>query len=654
MLSDQKIKKRQRSRAIKGLEAIHKHGILHNDIREENVLINDNGDVYLIDFGMASREDTKKKRKLFEEEQLKYSNLLDRYNACIQIAKKILNEEPMIEYRPPFLNGLELDAFFQKYRIGLEVQGAQHRLHSTSWYKDVKKLEDIVNRDRRKRCICQDNRISLLEVWYDEKPEIVIPKRVQKIKEFVCLVSKISAESSKRQYLVDYEEEQNRNVKRIRKYPSPSSFAHINYLYDHEFIIYRPSSCVGTPLILYNSAFSQFKEDFNNEKLPMSKEHNQWTLNCIKTMSDFYSDEKLRQKEFHEIIRELFSKDVKVIQLDDNSSNDGILELDFHTYSVLFLLIEIKNEIGTGRCDPTTQAAASYAKFYTQIKYQKILKGCNLPCFIIGLAGPWICILGAVYVEKPLIEPLTSFEPLIFTNDRIHLDKIARLFRALRLGGDNLKTYYNSLPPSVVTDVDPQRFFPYPRNCKDVGGFIYKEKLVNDPHKLLWKAETKEDGREIVIKFTHRYNGYAHKLCHDIGKAPNLLYVSSSLCGLYMIVMEYVNGQKLRDCDLEDTERKKIINDIEVAINHLHTNDIVFADLRDSNILVIKDDDEKYSGMLVDFDWAGRDNVDCYPTFMNADIDWPTGAEDTMKLKEHDIYWLNLLKKKYLNDEVLI
>ena len=109
---------------------------------------------------------------------------------CIQIAKEILNEEPIIKYRPPFLNGLELDAFFQKYRIGLEVQGAQHRLHSTSWYKDVKKLEDIVNRDRRKRCICQDNGISLLEVWYDEKPEIVIPKRIQKIKEFVSLVSK--------------------------------------------------------------------------------------------------------------------------------------------------------------------------------------------------------------------------------------------------------------------------------------------------------------------------------------------------------------------------------------------------------------------------------------------------------------------------------
>ncbi|CAI2198980.1 9259_t:CDS:2, partial [Funneliformis geosporum] len=88
---------------------------------------------------------------------------------CIQIAKEILNEEPMIEYRPSFMQGLKLDAFFQKYQIALEVQGAQHRFHSTSWYKDIKKLEDIV--------------------WYDEKLEIVIPERIQKIKEFVAQAS---------------------------------------------------------------------------------------------------------------------------------------------------------------------------------------------------------------------------------------------------------------------------------------------------------------------------------------------------------------------------------------------------------------------------------------------------------------------------------
>ncbi|CAG8674089.1 4747_t:CDS:1, partial [Acaulospora colombiana] len=51
---------------------------------------------------------------------------------CILIAQILLNEEPMVEYRPSFMEGLELDAFFRSNRIALEVQGAQHRLHNTS------------------------------------------------------------------------------------------------------------------------------------------------------------------------------------------------------------------------------------------------------------------------------------------------------------------------------------------------------------------------------------------------------------------------------------------------------------------------------------------------------------------------------------------
>ncbi|RHZ50409.1 hypothetical protein Glove_499g45 [Diversispora epigaea] len=64
--------------------------------------------------------------------------------AELKIAQILLNEEPIVEYCPSFLNGLELDAFFQKCQIALEVQGSQHRLNSTSWYKDVKKLESVV------------------------------------------------------------------------------------------------------------------------------------------------------------------------------------------------------------------------------------------------------------------------------------------------------------------------------------------------------------------------------------------------------------------------------------------------------------------------------------------------------------------------------
>ncbi|CAI2190818.1 4413_t:CDS:2 [Funneliformis geosporum] len=51
---------------------------------------------------------------------------------CIQIAKKILNEKPIIKYHSSFLNGLELNAFFQKYQITVKMQDAQHWLYSTS------------------------------------------------------------------------------------------------------------------------------------------------------------------------------------------------------------------------------------------------------------------------------------------------------------------------------------------------------------------------------------------------------------------------------------------------------------------------------------------------------------------------------------------
>src|SRR3954453_18553324 len=56
---------------------------------------------------------TKVEQKQAERESKKNRKFQIR---CIQIAKKILNKEPIIKYHSPFLNGLELDAFFQKYR----------------------------------------------------------------------------------------------------------------------------------------------------------------------------------------------------------------------------------------------------------------------------------------------------------------------------------------------------------------------------------------------------------------------------------------------------------------------------------------------------------------------------------------------------------
>ena len=53
----------QKAKALHALKEIHRHGVIHNDIREENILINSDGNrIFFIDFGMAT-VGNKRKRK---------------------------------------------------------------------------------------------------------------------------------------------------------------------------------------------------------------------------------------------------------------------------------------------------------------------------------------------------------------------------------------------------------------------------------------------------------------------------------------------------------------------------------------------------------------------------------------------------------------
>jgi len=75
-LNFHKIEQRQKNKALRALEIIHSHNILHNDIREENILINEKDDIYIIDFGKSTETD---KKKLFRREKSELSRLLNCY-----------------------------------------------------------------------------------------------------------------------------------------------------------------------------------------------------------------------------------------------------------------------------------------------------------------------------------------------------------------------------------------------------------------------------------------------------------------------------------------------------------------------------------------------------------------------------------------------
>ena len=44
----------QKQSLLSTLDAIHNRGIMHNDIKKENILVDENGTVFLIDFGFAT------------------------------------------------------------------------------------------------------------------------------------------------------------------------------------------------------------------------------------------------------------------------------------------------------------------------------------------------------------------------------------------------------------------------------------------------------------------------------------------------------------------------------------------------------------------------------------------------------------------------
>ncbi|CAG8708206.1 8906_t:CDS:2 [Funneliformis caledonium] len=71
-----KIDRNQRNRALEALRAIHSYGILHNDIRQENILVNEKGKIYIIDFGISIITND---RRQFYDKESELSNLLDRY-----------------------------------------------------------------------------------------------------------------------------------------------------------------------------------------------------------------------------------------------------------------------------------------------------------------------------------------------------------------------------------------------------------------------------------------------------------------------------------------------------------------------------------------------------------------------------------------------
>ncbi|KAL5638886.1 hypothetical protein ACGC1H_003298 [Rhizoctonia solani] len=400
----------------------------------------------------------------------------------------------------------------------------------------------------------------------------------------------------------------------------------------------RPWDRTGKPIEIYHPAFRIFLDKLNQEDAPSGLDYIS-TENLLRDSQATYEHEDKRGMALKTHLSIILGRDISSERV-SGCMADGVIKwrAPNNALQAYYSVLELKNEIGGSKCDPSIQGAESYAKYWCQDEVNPIRTLSCCPSFILAVAGPWMCILGGVYLTEIVVQPLTE---MLWVADHPHkesrLKYLTRVFAALRDAIDNLDAYYQPLVSNASPTLpreDPARF--YPDICRFQGRDGGETKLIylEDLTRLVFKAQT-EDHRFVVVKFVERYNAPAHELLAHQDLAPKLLFDSADrLYGGYrMVVMEFIPGKPLSEYSelqvglLMARKTLQLIRpSVELALGLLHGANFVFGDLRPPNIMVVEQNGET-KAKLIDFDWCAVAGEGRYPVNLSGIITWPAGVE---------------------------
>ncbi|KZT02786.1 uncharacterized protein LAESUDRAFT_388704 [Laetiporus sulphureus 93-53] len=438
-----------------------------------------------------------------------------------------------------------------------------------------------------------------------------------------------------------YEEEQDKNVEAAKKAPTPSQAASLRQ-FEHIqkgpgwVLNGRPAQRVGPPIGLYHPVFDEFKEKLKGDG-EISLDVRRLVREFITASASVYQTKEDRMKGIQHTLGKLVGGPLEKV-VGEGFASDRVLLAATNEWSAKILICEVKNEIGTGIVDPYTQACLAYQRYSSDDdKYLPLRRKSYCPCIILAIAGPWLCVAGAVYTRAPIVQPLTGYEwtaPECLFDDQSRLE---RMVHSLNAATCSFRTYYTSTLLKAIPAAEGMHGFPY-ISSYDGNTFSYVEQLGGNDAQVF---KVNEGGVLRVVKFTTQYNEAAHRfLSEEIegeSFAPALYHVSQrTFGGRRMVVMDYVDGESAFGRTLTEGH----FDQLKKALERLHTKELVFGDLRTPNIIL-----KKEHVMLIDFDWCGIDGKANYPIDLNSSAGWVTGVgPGEVMRKEHDDAMLQKLQ----------
>ncbi|CAG8600060.1 11044_t:CDS:2, partial [Paraglomus occultum] len=364
-------------------------------------------------------------------------------------------EDELKAFQSAELEGQWLNDLRRKFRAGTITNKEDRERHRLE--KEEKRLKDAVETAGKEKF-----------VWAQAFDDVrrKNDQQTQEILPFMVSSSADSAQVKRRKLDDDYK----RTVRAGQSVGGPSSGAKPKEFREKQQkdpTVYngRPFERTGPPIALYNEIFGRFIQELNDENLVMTADHYKWTEDFMFTASELYDSEDDRLEAVHDKLATLLGP------------------IQTTTYGKKKILAQ------TG--------ALYYQGYWSQDRTSAVRERCCCPSFILAMAGPWLCVLGGVYTNVVIVEPLTDFVSLLVKpRDGDQLGRIARIFEALQRALDRLDEFYGALDMTSLSD--EQRFFPYHRSYKDASNvnhtFTYHSPLTDDCKKPLWRAQTEDGG----------------------------------------------------------------------------------------------------------------------------------------------------------------